>query len=75
MREDLEMREEATKLGYGICGDWTRGESLSFLKGQVRIWRIRDGWQCADLISEGDESYYRNHRPYETLKEALEKES
>lgn len=75
MREDLQLRETATSLGYGVTGDWTKGESLTFMKGVKRIWQIRTGWQCADLISEGDESYYRNHRPYETLKEALEKES
>jgi hypothetical protein len=75
MREDLEQRETALAMGFQSTGDWTKGESLTFMKGAKRIWQIRNGWQCADLIQEGDDSYYRNHRLYPTLEEALTKEN
>lgn len=71
MREDIEMKGHAKELGFMVTGDVDRGDSLTFRKSNTVIWRIRDGWQVADLVS----GYYKNHRPCSTLKEALEKEA
>lgn len=42
-------------------------QGYSFTKERVHIWPMRIGYQCADLIDD----YYTNHRPYDTLREAL----
>jgi hypothetical protein len=74
-REDTALRGRAVELGYKVYGDVERGDSLTFNKGRVHIWRIRSGWQCAELIPKADGEYFVNHRPYTNLKDALEKES
>lgn len=30
-----------------------------FSKDSIHIWRIRDGWQCAQLVN----GHYANHKP------------
>ena len=41
-----------------------------FTKGTVCVWKIRNGWQCADLI----DGMYCKHRTYNELINALESE-
>ena len=41
-----------------------------FKKDEVEIWKISDGWQCADML----DGRYQNHRPYKLIFEALNNE-
>jgi len=41
-----------------------------FKKDEIEIWKIRDSWQCADLL----DGHYQNHRPYKQIFEALRSE-
>ena len=72
MREDLNLKEYAESLGYTPT-EPTSGSSVenggnyTFNKGNVSVWRIRDGWQTAQLIS----SHYKNHKKFDSLKDAL----
>lgn len=84
MREDLELREYAKQLGfteelsaadrYADRSDIPH-DAIQFIKGDAHVWYCRLGWQTADLTGDGsgEAVTYRNHKPYKTLKEALEK--
>lgn len=71
MREDREFEQYAIDKGFTVDDSTQARNGLSFNKGVVHIWSIREGWQCADLI----DGYYKNHRPYDSLKEALDGEN
>lgn len=70
-RDDITCRPLAVELGYSI--DYSKGFdfSLSFDKGNKRLWYCRKGWACAEII----EGYFRNHRYYDELEEALRTEA
>lgn len=42
-----------------------------FIKNLKYIWKIRYGWQCADLIA----GHFKNHRQYDNVISALEQEA
>lgn len=71
LRDDITCRPLAVELGYSI--DYSKGFdfSLSFDKGNKRLWYCRKGWACAEII----EGYFRNHRYYDELEEALRTEA
>jgi len=64
-----EIAEYALNLGFQT--EWSPRFGYSFKNSHIRVWCIRGGWQCADLI----DGYYQNHRPGKSLKEVLERES
>lgn len=63
-----EQEEEARSLGYIVTRSAKRGSS--FTLGARVIWSTRMGWQTADLMA----GYYRNHKFFEDLDEALRRE-
>lgn len=78
LREDLALQKQAESQGWTIekhIQDKKRdipNFPLAFKKDEKVIWYCSLGWACAD-ISKSPE-HYVNHRYYETLKEAFEKE-
>lgn len=77
MRQDLKYRDYAKSIGYRErlhSSDKLNGRlrvphnTISFEKGNKRVWFCIKGWACADFI--GDK--WTNHRYYEDLKEALD---
>ena len=68
-REDLRNVTKAIKLDFSIINEGY-GNPMTFIKGLKRIWQVSEGWQCAELT----EGYFKNHRKYPTLLEALIKE-
>lgn len=40
-----------------------------FTLGPITVWKIREGWQCADMV----DGHYRNHRSSTNLVSILEK--
>lgn len=44
---------------------------LLLIKGNIRIWQVRRGWQIAELIN----GKYCNHRTEQTLEIAIDKNS
>lgn len=85
MREDLELRDEAKKLGwqesFHVIDKQTKQFDcpqfpITFIKGDKTIWKCASSqWACADLDSPPNSMTYVRHRYYETLKEALAKEN
>jgi hypothetical protein len=45
---------------------------VSFRKGDMRVWSIRDGWQTSFVTGDGSKEsiQHRYHKRYKTLKEA-----
>jgi hypothetical protein len=79
MRDDLEAKELAISLGYEI--EYHHQDKLNkrfdnpffpimFKKFKKHIWKVKDGWMCADLINGN----FTNHRRYPDVKIALENE-
>ena len=66
----------ATMLGFTVKSGMNNGDPDYYVKGAVTIWQvghanpIRIWWKAADLI----DNKYRNHRDYDTLREALAEE-
>ena len=77
MREDLKLMDYAKDLGFEPeVRNGHPNNGYSFVKGCVHVWGIREGWRVADLvICDCGYGYYKNHRTYPTLKEALDKET
>lgn len=72
MREDLKLMDYAKELGFEPeVRNGHPNNGHSFVKGEAHVWLIREGWRVADLV----DGYYKNHRTYPTLKEALDKEA
>ena len=75
LRDDIKCRDFAKLLGYTVIYGNNRGGALQFVKGNKTIWDTSNSkgcrWTCADLL----DVYFRNHRTYPSLKEALEKEA
>ncbi len=75
-RDDLILFEFALSFGFTA---WTKNkpvagipyDSLSYNKGNKWIWFCQKGWACAEII----DGYFRNHRYYSSLVDALEKEA
>ena len=38
------------------------------IKGAIHMWKVRDGWMCADI---GMARYFKNHRRYRTAVEGM----
>lgn len=60
----------AESLGWSVDNSRLKHSGPLFQKGSVHLWRIRSGWQCADLV----EGHYRNHRPHLDLVHLLQSE-
>jgi hypothetical protein len=76
-REDLAEEVHAKELGFTVIDRYNETEN-SFTKGNKFIWineeswpRVKTWWRCADEI----DGRYTNHRTYDTLREALDKEA
>lgn len=57
MRDDIEIKEYAERLGYEATVDkqgfWKPGvpnNPYSYVKGNVHVWKVRDGWRIARLV-------------------------
>lgn len=57
MREDIEKKPYAEQLGFTAeinhKGEWKPGvpyDPYSFVKGNVHVWAVRDGWRIARII-------------------------
>ena len=66
-------REFITALinGWDIDISTMNHNGPKFTKDTTHLWKIHDGWQCADLL----DGNYQNHRPYENVVKAMETES
>ena len=71
MRDKLDLRKYAEKLGYTVTGNDRPGDPVYFKKGNRHIWYCCKGWACADVVGK----HHEKHRYYPTLKEALDKEA
>jgi hypothetical protein len=58
----------AVKNGWEIDVSSMNHNGPHFSKNGMHIWKIRDGWQCADL----EDGVYKNHRPNKELLYLLE---
>ena len=58
----------ATKNGWTIDKSTLHHNGPRFTKNSTEIWKIKKGWQCADLIDD----HYCNHRPNNSLTTLLE---
>ena len=72
----------ANGVDFGKLG-WKRepegsADGQCYAKGDKRLWKVADGrWACADLTGDGSSVSvkYRNHRYYDRLYDAVEKET
>lgn len=69
-------KELAAEMGFV---DTSHRRATQFQKGEIHIWRIREGWQCADLVAGLCPDFpkarnFCNHRPYADLETALRTE-
>lgn len=64
-----DIKEAAAAGWYADLSNYNRVGVILVL-GTTQLWRIRDGWQCADIV----DGYFVRHRPYRTLTEALKGE-
>lgn len=83
LRKEREAEEAllplATELGFTKEVPDDSRFARRYVKGNVVIWPIIDGWQCADLVPCTDPEFpkakqYVNHRRYEDLETALRTE-
>ena len=60
--------------GPRFLQEWTvTVDSLNLqVSGTTHLWKIRDGWLCADI---GIDRYFKNHRPYKTAREGMRREA
>ena len=77
MREDIELKSLAEELGFEAKvsnkGFWKEGvpyDAYSFVKGNVHVWEVRDGWRIAEAV----DNRFTNHQTIATgLEDALNK--
>lgn len=65
-----EVYEWCEKHGWKVDKSRMHHNGPSFHKGDTHIWKIRGGWQVADLIDDR----YQNHRPVGGIMYALYRE-
>ena len=69
-REDYQNIDLAVELGWTVDASMNIQKGLTFVKGTKHVWKTKYYWQVADLI----DNRYQNHKPANTLKEALERD-
>lgn len=60
----------AKENGWDIDCSNLKERGPRFKKDEIEIWKVKEGWQCADLL----DGFYKNHRPYKLIFEALNNE-
>ena len=75
MREAGWVKENtlAISLGYKLKKrrrETADTERSSFFKGNRHVWKVREGWQTANLI----DGQWRDHKKFADLEEALTRE-
>jgi hypothetical protein len=60
----------ALLMGFSCIPDKSRGDIwCQFAKNNIRVWKIREGWQTATL----ENGIFTNHKTFPTLGEALKR--